>query len=202
MISSDGSFTPPVISDPTLVLRASYGDGHESEVDWEWAYQVGELAACARSCIRHPVTPGTATSAAERSAAAWTCRWSATGWACPGTRPAGAETARLGGMDDHALHHRDCCRCWPASPGWPVEVTGEPADYREAGDSLRIGVSTGEVAGDTDWFDLGVTITVEGREVPFADLFLALGQRRVAPAAPRRRLLLAWTSPSSRPSPA
>jgi len=41
VISSDGSFTPPVISDPTLVLRASYGDGHDVQVDWEWAYQVG-----------------------------------------------------------------------------------------------------------------------------------------------------------------
>ena len=34
-------------------------------------------------------------------------------------------------------------------PGLIVEVTGEPADYREAGDSLRIAVSTDEVAGDT-----------------------------------------------------
>ena len=57
-----------------------------------------------------------------------------------------------------------------------VEVTGQPADYRAADDSLRIGVSTGAVAGDTDWFDLGVTILVEGHEIPFADLFLALSQ--------------------------
>ena len=61
-------------------------------------------------------------------------------------------------------------------PGLIVEMIGEPADYREAGDSLRIAVSTGEVAGDTDWFDLGVNITVEGRPVPFLDLFLALSR--------------------------
>jgi SNF2 family DNA or RNA helicase len=61
-------------------------------------------------------------------------------------------------------------------PGLIVEVTGEPADYREAGDSLRIAVSTGEVAGDTDWFDLGVTITVEGHPVPFLEVFLALSR--------------------------
>ena len=61
-------------------------------------------------------------------------------------------------------------------PGVAVEVSGEPADYREAGDSLRIGVSTGEVAGDNDWFDLGVTIMVEGREVPFTDVFTALSR--------------------------
>ena len=32
-------------------------------------------------------------------------------------------------------------------PGVTVEVTGEPADYREAGDTLRITVSTDETAG-------------------------------------------------------
>jgi hypothetical protein len=61
-------------------------------------------------------------------------------------------------------------------PGVMVEVSGEPADYREAGDTLRITVSTDEVAGDTDWFDLGVTITVAGRPVPFLDVFLALSR--------------------------
>jgi SNF2 family DNA or RNA helicase len=61
-------------------------------------------------------------------------------------------------------------------PGVAVEVSGEPADYREAGDSLCIGVSTGEIAGDNDWFGLGVTITVEGREVPFTDVFTALSR--------------------------
>nr|WP_255426870.1 DEAD/DEAH box helicase [Pseudonocardia sp. C8] len=59
-------------------------------------------------------------------------------------------------------------------PGVQVECIGEPADYREAGDSVRIGVSTRSLSGDTDWFDLGVTITVEGTEVPFATVFGAL----------------------------
>ena len=37
-------------------------------------------------------------------------------------------------------------------------------------------MSADEVAGETDWFDLGVTITVEGRPVPFLDVFLALSR--------------------------
>ena len=41
VVSSDRSFTPPEISAPTLVLRASYGADHAVEVGWEWAYQVG-----------------------------------------------------------------------------------------------------------------------------------------------------------------
>ena len=55
-----------------------------------------------------------------------------------------------------------------------VEVTGQVPDYHEAGDSLEIGLSAGERDGERDWFDLGITITVEGREVPFTDLFVAL----------------------------
>ena len=75
--------------------------------------------------------------------------------------------------------------------GVAVEVAGEPADYRDVGDSLTIGVSTAEVAGESDWFDLGVTITVEGRELPFAEVFVALASRRVAPAC-------STTAPTSR----
>jgi SNF2 family DNA or RNA helicase len=55
-----------------------------------------------------------------------------------------------------------------------VELTGRVPDYHEAGDSLEIGLSTGELDGERDWFDLGITVTVEGREVPFTDLFVAL----------------------------
>ncbi|HEX3874901.1 MAG TPA: SWIM zinc finger family protein, partial [Solirubrobacteraceae bacterium] len=41
IVSSDGSFTPPEISAPKLVLRSSYGAGHAVDVGWEWAYEVG-----------------------------------------------------------------------------------------------------------------------------------------------------------------
>ncbi len=39
--SSDGSFTAPEISGPSLVVHAAYGGGHRVDVRWEWAYQVG-----------------------------------------------------------------------------------------------------------------------------------------------------------------
>jgi SNF2 family DNA or RNA helicase len=84
-------------------------------------------------------------------------------------------TSRLGGLDTMRFT-TELLPLLTGQPGVAVEVTGEPADYREAGDSLRIGVSTGEVAGEVDWFDLGVTITVEGREVPFTDVFTALSR--------------------------
>jgi superfamily II DNA or RNA helicase len=180
VISSDGSFTAPEISGPTLVLRASYGPGHDLEVDWAWAYQVGD--------------------APQRAAPE-------TGPAGASYRDPDAEQALLAGLDlpldtfgllrrsrgpaaqDHILtrHARfadlDTMRfstellpLLADHPDVAVEVSGEPADYREASDSLRIGVSTEAIAGDGDWFGLGVTITVEGRQVPFADVFVALSR--------------------------
>ena len=55
-----------------------------------------------------------------------------------------------------------------------MERIGEAADYREVGDELEIGVSTTESGAGTDWFDLGITITVDGRLLPFGEVFIAL----------------------------
>ena len=41
VISSDDSFEPPEISEPELVLHATYDDVHRVEVAWEWVYTVG-----------------------------------------------------------------------------------------------------------------------------------------------------------------
>lgn len=162
VISSDGSFTPPRISEPRLVLSARYSGAHEVDLSWEWAYQVGdaELRAAVGSQpaeFRDPaaearVLAGVDLDLPERA------RFSA---------------ATLHGLDTMVfstevlplLSGRDDVR---------VEVSGLVPDYREAGDSLRIGVSAGELDGEQDWFDLGITVTVEGREVPFAELFVAL----------------------------
>ena len=168
VISSDGSFTPPVISDPTLVLRASYGDGHDVQVDWEWAYQVGGSHVRAE-LHQAPGDTGYRDLAAEQAVLD-----SLRLGGLPGD-PALVPSSRLGGLDTMRFT-TELLPLLNGQPGVAVEVTGEPADYREAGDSLRIGVSTGEVAGEVDWFDLGVTITVEGREVPFTDVFTALSR--------------------------
>ena len=168
VISSDGSFTPPVISDPTLVLRASYGDGHDVQVDWEWAYQVGDSPFRA-GLHQAPGDTGYRDSDAEQAVLDSLRLGGLLG------DPALVPSSRLGGLDTMRFT-TEVLPLLTGQPGVAVEVTGEPADYREAGDSLRIGVSTSEVAGEVDWFDLGVTITVEGREVPFTDVFTALSR--------------------------
>ena len=61
-----------------------------------------------------------------------------------------------------------------------VEVSGERPRYRELTGDPRIGVQTVETT-DSDWFDLGVVVTIDGRRIPFGTLFTALtrGRRRI-----------------------
>ena len=175
VISSDGSFTPPEISEPGLVLRAAYGDDHRVELAWEWVYTVGASP--------HRIPLG-ADGPAFRDRATERAVLAGTRIADPGLRRFGlldeagrpaATGVTLTGLDSLQLTTEELPRL-AALPGLTVEVTGEPAEYRDVGESLEIAVSTGELEGERDWFDLGVTITVEGRELPFAPVFTALAQ--------------------------
>jgi len=178
VVSSDGSFTPPEISAPTLVLRASYGAGHAVEVGWEWAYQVG--AATRHAALpSNGAGPGFRDLDAERAILA-TADFTETGLERFGLldgagRPTGAHAVPvpLTGIDSMRLTTELLPRV-AERVDVAVEILGEPADYRDVGDSITIGVSTAAVAGERDWFDLGVTISVDGCELPFAEVFSAL----------------------------
>jgi superfamily II DNA or RNA helicase len=160
--SSDGSFSPPAISGPQLSLQAGYGDGHVLDLSWSWLYQIDDAQ------VRLPLGAGPSESDRYRDPA--------------------KELEILADLDLHDDLHPDSTlrgletlrfstELLPrlaAQPDVDVVVSGTPADYREAGDSLAIGVSTSAPAGETDWFDLGISITVEGRKVPFVDVFRAL----------------------------
>jgi superfamily II DNA or RNA helicase len=160
VISADGTFTPPEVSAPTLVLRAAYGTGHEVEVDWEWLYQV----AGAEQRVPLGSVPGSGDyrdREAERRI-------------LDHLPPAlSTTTAQFSGLDTMRFS-TELLPSLRDQPGMAVEVTGAPADYREA--PAVIAVSTQERAGDNDWFDLSVTITVDGQSVPFTDVFTALSR--------------------------
>jgi superfamily II DNA or RNA helicase len=173
--SADGSFTPPAISEPSLVLRAGYGDGHAVELDWRWEYRIGSEARQVPLSIG-PGAPGFRDRRAERAILAATTL-AGSGLESLGlldavARPTEAPTVSLAGIETMRLTTELLPRL--EEHGVTVEIVGEPADYRDVGDSLTIGVSTAEIPGERDWFDLGVTIGVEGRELPFADVFVAL----------------------------
>jgi superfamily II DNA or RNA helicase len=193
IISSDQSFRPPQITGPVLVLTAAYGPGHDVAVSWAWEYQVGDTPL--RTPLPGSAVPGSAQAAgtadgyrdpdAERALLAsldlplgrfgLLCSAGPPRGAAGGPEPAPAAGARLTGIDTMRLT-TELLPLLAGHPGVRVEITGSPADYRAADDSLSIDLSTDEVPGDTDWFDLGVTITVAGHQVPFTDVFLALGR--------------------------
>jgi superfamily II DNA or RNA helicase len=155
VISADGTFSPPEVSAPTLVLQAAYGPGHEVEIGWEWLYQV---AGAER---RAPLGPGGdyRDQAAERTIL--------------DALPVAAADTTLSGLDTMRFT-TELLPLLRDQPGVAVEVAGDPADYREA--PAVIAVSADERTGDTDWFDLSVTITVDGQSVPFTDVFRALSR--------------------------
>ena len=127
--SSDGSFTPPTIAGPTLVLRADYRDSHELELTWEWAYRLGNNE------FRAPVGPspdaGYRDLDAETKLAAgidaplerFRLR-AADGTLIAWTRLSGLDTMRFATELQPLLAEL---------PEVALEVIGDPADYREAG---------------------------------------------------------------------
>ena len=175
VVSSDGSFTPPEISAPALVLRAGYGEGHAVQLGWQWAYQIG--ATTRRTTLRmNDGTPGFRDLDAERAILADTVL-ADTGLERLGLlddagRPVDVP-ASTAGIDSMRLTTELLPRL-EQRPDITVEVAGEPADYRDISEAVTIGVSTAEITGDRDWFDLGVTISVEDRQLPFAEVFAAL----------------------------
>ncbi|WP_104135976.1 DEAD/DEAH box helicase [Cryobacterium sp. Y62] len=55
-----------------------------------------------------------------------------------------------------------------------VQVSADAPSYREADEAPVISLATTESTDTRDWFDLAVTVSIEGEDIPFDDLFRAL----------------------------
>ncbi|BBZ08846.1 DNA helicase [Mycolicibacterium doricum] len=167
--SSDGSFTAPEITGPQLVLSADYRAAHQLALTWSWSYRVGDKE------LRTPFDTfddiGVRDLDAERELAA---DISAPLERCGLRDDTGALTATILAGVDTMRFATELQPMLGATDGVTVEITGEPADYREAGGSLQIGVRVASVSGETDWFDLGITISVEGNKIPLPRVLAAL----------------------------
>ncbi len=171
--SSDDSFTPPTIVGPSLVLHADYRDDHQLELAWEWAYRLADkdirvpVDAYRLADYRDP-TAESALALRIDAPLEQVCLRDADG-TLTGTSLSGLDTMRFATEIQPLLGEL---------PDITLEVLGDPVHYREAGGSLVITVTTDAVPGETDWFDLGVTITIEGNQVPFVSVFTALASGR------------------------
>jgi superfamily II DNA or RNA helicase len=170
--SSDGSFTPPAISAPRLQLQANYGAEHAVELCWSWVYDIG--ATTQRTPVdadpggagyRDPEPEQHIVGSLDQVVLEQFGLLTPHGRLRPEAQLTGLDTMRFA---------TEAMPLLADDPRVVVAASGQPADFREVSDSVVVGVSTESVPGETDWFDLGITITVDGRDLPFGEVFLAL----------------------------
>ncbi|MGQ0464047.1 MAG: DEAD/DEAH box helicase [Sporichthyaceae bacterium] len=165
VVSGDGSFDLPDVAPPVLRVRADFAEDHRLSLRWEWVYRVGEAERLVG--VDAPDDGTFRDRAAEQAVlASMDSGTSSLGQASQFPR-------ELRGMDTMRFA-TEWLPLLRDAEGILLEVEGSLQDYREVGDSLRIGVSATSSGHDGDWYDLGISITVEDETVPFLDVFLAL----------------------------
>ncbi len=174
MDSSDGSVDLPEPPPPRIFLTVTHLEGHRAELRWTrgpagpgrreglWDASKGTGSRLAENAIIDAVVTAVApvpelfetTFAGERL----------------------APQSRLVGMAA-VTFVSELLPALSAIEGLEIEQDGTVIAYREVVDAplVHLGGSPSE---DRDWFDLSVTVTVEGEEVPFAELFVALAEER------------------------
>ncbi len=156
--SSDASVTLPPPTPPILVASVTHAAKHTLTVTWHW--QGG-----------HRSTP---TPALDQLLPAGLLPDQ---WLPAGPLPREVPLcATLTGIDaaEFAAH---TLRTLRNLPGVRVETHGVAPHYRELTGTPQLVVTT-IPSEQNDWFDLGVTVTVDGKTIPFLPLFKALAKGR------------------------
>ena len=174
--SRDGSVRLPVDVPPRLALTVTPRAEHRVRLDWSFryvpaegegvAYDVDDLTAgrlrdtaAERALLVDLPLPYAAVPVLQE----------------PGlVPPVPAAHALLDGMDAAVFVERTLPALEEA--GVEVSVAGELPGYRESVAEPAVAVSATERADTADWFDLHVEVSVEGEQVPFDQLFVALSQ--------------------------
>ena len=174
--STDGSVDLPEIAPPKLGVALTYAANHRLTLQWSFAYPVGDG-------VRHLPLSGPAPSRAVRDVRAE--RDLLRGLDLPphvlpqlraGTTDGSlAPQVELHGMDA-VVFTEEVLPVLSERDDVVVQVTGTPPDYRHSEAAPLVRVSTADSADDPDWFELGIRVSIEGEEIPFQDLFVALAR--------------------------
>jgi len=177
--SSDDSVELPQAQPPVLVLTVERLAGHRLSLAWAWSYAVGQDK---RS---EPLWPDPS-AARERDSAAETeilGRVAAAAIDVPELfteSPTGrrlAPTVALSGIPTIRLLTAVLPTVAELNDVEVVlDADADAPDYREAEDAPVITITGDRARDDRDWFNLAVTVSVDGEEVPFDQLFVALAQ--------------------------
>ncbi|WP_418607895.1 DEAD/DEAH box helicase [Georgenia sp. SUBG003] len=167
--SSDGSVELPTVAAPRLGLTLTYEPDHHLYLEWAFLYDVG--GATRRVPLDAGRGPGRDRSAEQRLLRELTL---------PAPLHAGpglvgpAPSARISGLDAAVFVEESLPRL--VEQGVEVDALGEPVGYRRSDSAPVIRLSATDSA-EGDWFDLGVTVEIDGEHVPFESLFVALARR-------------------------
>ena len=171
--SSDASVELPEVFPPQLCLTVAHSGGQRARLSWSVQYRTGDdVRRVPLPAHGSPADPGRDPAGEERLVGALPLlsdRLPQLWQDGPGRRL--VPVVEVHGMDAVVLATEVLPRLSEADV--LVEVTGEPPDYRESVAAPVVQVSATERE-DADWFDLGVTVTVDGEGIPFAPLFTAL----------------------------
>jgi superfamily II DNA or RNA helicase len=204
LTSTDGSFELPETARPVLALSITHQADARIELRWDWAYlspratppaeaETGtglEPSATALYRQRLRPVPGDIRYRDEAreadillSLSGLLARFPALAApAAPAAHPHGGRPAL---RDRTTLEGSAMIEFLAgavpeleASADVVVQVSGEARDYREADEPPVISLATTDRADSHDWFDLAVTVSIDGEEIPFDDLFRALAAER------------------------
>jgi len=177
VVSSDTSVALPQIAPPRLVLTVTYRPDQQTCLHWAFAYAVGTTLE--RIPLRGPTaTIGIRDVLAERRLLR---RLELPDDRLPQLRTMLAyenvlvPDVTLGGTDA-AYFTEELLPSLRASEDILVEVAGTAPDYRFTDVAPLVQLSATETADDRDWFNLGVQVSIDGEEIPFQPLFVALAR--------------------------
>ncbi|MFQ1004116.1 SNF2-related protein [Modestobacter sp. SSW1-42] len=177
VVSVDGSVDLPDVVPPRLAAEVRYpGD---ATVCVTWAVQYGPDRSHPPG---HPSTPGDGRDPAAEQALVEALPGPVGGlpelWTTERELAASVELAGVEALE----FTTEVLPALRADPGVDVTVVGTPPDYRQNTSAPQISFTARDTR-ESDWFDLGVSVTVDGQSVPFETLYKAL-------AAGRTRLVL------------
>ncbi|MRH92793.1 helicase [Nocardia sp. SYP-A9097] len=172
MTSADESFTAPEISGPELMLEVTYGSEPRVDARWQWSYRI------AGTEHRADLGPRTDThfrdiAAESRILTELIAPFEKLDLGTLDPRTLGSRPTRLTGVAGLRFV-TELLPLLREQPDVQIDAKGPAPDYRDTDDALVIEVSTEENGSGTDWFDLGITISAAGQQVPFLDVFTAL----------------------------
>ncbi len=184
--SLDGALDLPEAVPPRLALRLTFEPGHRAQL--EWAFRYGSTNGGVLAPLAHEDPDPMRDRAAERvlvdrlhevaAVESFAPLWQVVARArrlVPEVRLHGIRTVDF---------TTDVLPALRELPDLEIEVVGDEPDYSEALEAPLIQVSATDVtdgsgggaASATDWFDLGIAVTVGEEDVPLAPLIEALAR--------------------------